>query len=368
MKALFNNRLLQHIVFWLFYVLLYTANFTVDGKYGKELLITLIYLPFYVPFVYLQMYVLVPKFLLKKKFLAYALLTVLVTKIFIIACRLTFALVIYEIRFDEPLSFPDWSQLLLLDLQQFKTVFSLFMITGLAVSIKLLKKWFFEHDRNLQVEKEKLTMEMEMLKAQVHPHFLFNTLNNLYSLTLTQSDKAPVVVTHLADLLRYMLYQCNDKEVPLSKEIEVLKKYVELEKLRYGDRMEVSFSCSGNTQNLVIAPLLLLPFVENSFKHGMSEALDQCWINIHLHAEEGRLLFNLSNSCNQDHPAAIAGGIGLENIKKRLALLYPEKYQLDIQKEEEMYIVRLELFLGVATSLPFKRGQTVIQLKPAAAV
>ncbi len=368
MRALLTNRLFQHVVFWSFYVLLYTANYTMDGNYGKELLITTIYLPFHLSFVYLQLYVLVPKYLLQRKFLSYVLLTAVLTKIFITACRLTFSLVIYEIRNGVPPPPPDWSQLLMLDLRELKTVFSLFMITGVAMSIKLLKKWFFEHDRNLQVEKEKLTMEVEMLKAQVHPHFLFNTLNNLYSLTLSRSDKSPIVVTHLSDLLRYMLYECNDKQVPLSKEIEVLKKYVELEKLRYGERMDVSFSCSGNTQSLVIAPLLLLPFVENSFKHGMSEELDQCWINIHLHATERHLTFNLSNSCNHDNPSGIAGGIGLENIKKRLALIYPEKYKLDIKKEDEMYIVKLELFLEVSTRPSPKAAEPVIQLKPAPAI
>ncbi len=364
MRALLTNRVFQHLIFWLFYVLLYTSNYTMDGKYGKELLITLIYLPFHLSFVYFQLYVLVPKFLLERKFLSYVLLTALVTKIFITACRLTFSFVIYEIRNGVPAPPLDLSQLFLLDPRELKTVFSLFMITGVALSIKLLKKWFYEHDRNLQVEKEKLTMEVEMLKAQVHPHFLFNTLNNLYSLTLTHSGKAPMVVTHLSDLLRYMLYECDAKEVPLGKEIEVLKKYVELEKLRYGERMDVSFSCSGNTQSLVIAPLLLLPFVENSFKHGMSEELDQCWINIHLHAKDRQLTFNLSNSCNHDNPSEIAGGIGLENIKKRLALIYPGKYKLDIKKEDEMYIVRLELSLGVSAIPSVKPVEPVIQLKP----
>lgn len=220
------------------------------------------------------------------------------------------------------------------------------MICGMAVSIKLLKKWVYENDRNQKIEKEKLSMELEMLKAQVHPHFLFNTLNNLYALTLTHSDKAPVVVTHLSDLLRYMLYECDEKEVPLEKEIEVLKKYVELEKIRYGKRIDVSFSCDGDIKKNVIAPLILLPFVENSFKHGISEQLDQCWVNLHLHAAGNEFTFNLSNSSGNSKLKSAAGGIGLQNIKKRLEIIYPGKYALTINEEPEMYVVKLKMQLN----------------------
>jgi LytS/YehU family sensor histidine kinase len=222
------------------------------------------------------------------------------------------------------------------------------MICGVAVSIKLLKKWYLENDRNQKIEKEKMLMELEMLKAQVHPHFLFNTLNNLYSLTLTKSDNAPVVVTNLSDLLRYMLYECREKEVPLLNEITALKKYVELEKLRYGNRLDISFSYSGGVNDLLIAPLLLLPFVENSFKHGMSEQLDQCWINLHLHAEHDSFSFNLSNSCSKEKKQAMVGGIGLKNIKKRLDLIYAEHYNLNINQDEDMYSVKLTMRLSKA--------------------
>jgi LytS/YehU family sensor histidine kinase len=218
-------------------------------------------------------------------------------------------------------------------------------VAGIAATIKISKYWFIKEQRNLQLQKENIESQLTILKAQVHPHFLFNTLNNLYSLTLTQSKTAPLVVTHLSELLRYMLYECNDKEVPLDKEIEALKKYVELEKLRYGNRIDVSFVCNGNTNKLFIAPLLLLPFVENSFKHGVSEQLDQCWINLHIYTEGTTLFFNLSNSFAGEKEAGKTGGLGLQNIKQRLALIYPGQYDLSINQEEEIFNIRLVLSL-----------------------
>ena len=346
MEALLSSRILQHTVFWCFYVLIYTANYGQDGKYDFELLVTMGLLPFHLLFTYLQLYIFIPFLLLKKKFIKYILITIIVTKMLVGFSFLFYGLFVFQAKYGKPAPEFDWSIFYTFHLIQLQSVFSYFMICGVAVSIKLLKKWFYENDRNQKIEKEKLFMELEMLKAQVHPHFLFNTLNNLYSLTLTHSDKAPVVVTHLADLLRYMLYECNENEVPLEKEIEVLKKYVELEKIRYGDRIDVSFSCGGDLKENKIAPLILLPFIENSFKHSVSEQVDQCWVNLHLHANGNEFTFNLSNSSADDKPKSAAGGIGLQNISKRLELIYPGKYSLTINEEAEMYVVKLKMQLN----------------------
>jgi two-component system, LytTR family, sensor kinase len=364
MKSILHNRAFQHIIFWVFYVIIYAANYTEKGKYGTEILVSFLYLPFHLLFTYTQLYFLIPQYLLKRKILAYTILTVIVTKFLVNLNWLAYVFIICPFRNGVPYSSVDFSNLWTFQLPQLRSVFAFFMICGIAVSIKLLKKWFYENDRNQQIEKEKIMMELEMLKAQVHPHFLFNTLNNLYSLTLTKSDNAPVVVTHLADLLRYMLYECNEKEVQLEKEMEVLKKYIELEKLRYGGRVEISFSCSGNTHELLIAPLILIPFVENSFKHGISEELNQCWININLHAFHNQLLFKISNSSTKDYHSKGSGGIGLHNIKKRLDMIYPETYELTMHQENDIYTVNLKMTLNPlhsktrVTSLDFIKPKT----------
>jgi hypothetical protein len=368
MKALLNNRILQHIAFWCFYALVYTGNYAQNGKYAEELNYTLILLPFHLVFTYTQLYFLIPVFLLRKKIIPYFFFTLVLTKFISSISFIAYGAFVYPHKYNMPPREIDWSFLWKFDPLGTRAVFSFFMICGIAVAIKLLKKWYYENDRNQKIEKEKLAIELEMLKAQVHPHFLFNTLNNLYSLTLTHSDKAPLVVTHLSDLLRYMLYECNEKEVPLENEIETLKKYVELEKLRYGSRIDVSFVSSGNIKENLIAPLLLIPFVENSFKYGTGEQLDQCWVNLHFHAEGNTFTFNLSNSSSNDKAKPVSGGIGLQNIKKRLELIYPGKYELTLNEEADMFVVKLQMQLNPAVQLKqgFVSNKSFINPIPAA--
>lgn len=349
MQVLAGNRILQHTAFWCFYVLIYTFNFARDGKYLQELVITFSLLPVYLLFVYTHLYLLIPRFLLRKKFLAFFVCSLLMCKLATDLAWVIYVYHTYEMRTGTPHPGPDWSNLWTFQLPEVRSIFSFLMICGLAVSVKLLKKWFLEHERKQEAERQKVRIELGMLKAQVHPHFLFNTLNNLYSLTLIKSDKAPVAVAHLSDLLRYMLYECNEKEVLLESEIEVLRKYIELERLRYGNRIDISFSVSGDGKANLIAPLLLFPFVENSFKHGISEQMEQCWMSLHLHTENHRLRFNLSNSVNGDKIRPALGGIGLQNIKKRLELIYPGKYNLIIVEESDVYIVKLEMQLTPAS-------------------
>ncbi len=345
MKSILHNRILQHLSFWVFCMLFFFFAYREMESVRTYLIITVVSFPYYILFVYVQLYFLIPRFLLKKKIVLYLVSTIILAKIAVNVSIVTYNFIVIPLRTGLP-PLPNWHMLWTLTPNQVYPFTSMLSFCAMAVCCKLIKKWFYEYERNQRIEQEKMVMELEMLKAQVHPHFLFNTLNNLYSLTLTKSENAPLVVTHLSGLLRYMLYDCNEKKVPLTNEVAALKKYVELEKLRYGNRLEVSFSCSGQTTGQVIAPLLLLPFVENSFKHGVSEQLDQCWINLHLHAENGVFTFNLSNSYSKEKISAIDGGIGLQNIQKRLELIYPGAYNLNISQQEEIYAVKLTMQLS----------------------
>lgn len=347
MKAILNNRLTQHTLFWCFQLLLYTGNYVTGTDYAATFLPTLLFLPIHMIFTYTQLYVLIPRLLLRRRIAAYIIYTLLFTQMMYSINLLYNSFVVYPFKTGLSCTYFHWNLLWTFNPAEARTVFSFFMICGLAVSVKLLKKWYYENNRSRKIEKEKLSMELDMLKAQVHPHFLFNTLNNLYALTLMRSERAPLAVSHLADLLRYMLYECNEREVPLEKELAVLKKYMELEKLRYGDRIDLSFSATGDVHRLKIAPLILLPFVENSFKHGASEQLEKCWVNLHVHADGGNFTFNLSNSRTTQPAKENAGGIGLQNIRKRLELMYPGRYTMTVNQEEEMYAVKLQLQLHV---------------------
>jgi two-component system, LytTR family, sensor kinase len=367
-KNILNNRVVQHLLFWCFYVLIYFFNYRINEPALTGILVTMLYLPGHLFFTYSQIYFLIPRFLLRRKKLLYILLSALFLKVAINIHWVFLSFVVIPLRTGAPREIINWNSLWQFNTHHFLPFFALITICGLAVSIKLLKKWYLENERKEQAEKEKTRIELEMLKAQVHPHFLFNTLNNLYALVLTKAPSAPLVVTHLSDLLRYMLYECNEKEVPLEKEVEVLKKYIELEKLRYGNRVDVSFTASGNIEQLSIAPLLLLPFVENSFKYGTSDWLDQCWINLHLNADNNNLSFNLSNSYSLHNKKNSPGGLGLQNIKKRLELIYTGRYELAISETDEIYNVKLNLQLNFSAQNQVSVNNMFVQIKPVPAI
>jgi LytS/YehU family sensor histidine kinase len=215
--------------------------------------------------------------------------------------------------------------------------------------VKVVKHWYTQQQENQELEKEKMISELRYLKSQVHPHFFFNTLNNLYGLTLSKSDTAPEVVLRLSDLMSYMLYDTNTQWVPLEKEINYIRNYIALEKLRFGKRFNVSFQVQGDTSSIVIAPLLLLPFIENSFKHSINKEIEGAWIAIDLTIKEAALAFTVENSMIKEpmngEESESAGGLGLQNVKRRLELLYKERYTLKIFEEESEYLVVLKLDL-----------------------
>ena len=228
-----------------------------------------------------------------------------------------------------------------------KTVsFTLPMFTGLAVAIKLLKRWWLKQKETEVLAREKARAELQLLKAQIHPHFLFNTLNNIYYFTLSASSRAPEMIKRLSDMLSYILNECDRPTVPLEKEIKLIQDYMALEKIRYGDPMDMTIDIKGNPQNKMVAPLLLIPFIENSFKHGASKMLLHPYIKVNISIEENNLLFLLSNNKPEiTVPPIKSGSIGLKNVKKRLQLLYPDRHELNIVNEPDSFIVFLKIHL-----------------------
>ena len=216
-------------------------------------------------------------------------------------------------------------------------------VGGVAAAIKLMKCFYERQQAALMMEKEKAKAELQMLKAQLHPHFLFNTLNNIYSFTQDVSEKASGMIMGLSQLLRYILYDCSNPLVPLDKELKMIRDYIELETARYDDSLDISLQLP-KTSGQMIAPLMLLPFIENAFKHGASQMTEHPWISLHLTIHADSLSMKLING-KPETVSATAPGIGIENVRKRLQLLYPDQHTLAINNEEEMYIVNLELDL-----------------------
>jgi sensor histidine kinase YesM len=219
-------------------------------------------------------------------------------------------------------------------------------VGGIAAAIKLMKYWYIKEQRNLQLQKENSEAQLQLLRAQIHPHFLFNTMNNIYSYVQNTSPVAATLIMGLSDLLRYMLYEGNQTLVPLSKELKMIKDYITLEKVRYDERLDVNLELPGSTEGFYIAPLLLLPLIENCFKHGLSNMVEQPWISLRVSLEGGFMNLKLVNgkaACYQTNQTT--KGIGLENVHQRLALLYPKKHMFTIMDEDDVFIVDLKIEL-----------------------
>ena len=236
------------------------------------------------------------------------------------------------------------------------TFFNFPVLAGFAVIIKMMKRGWLKQQETLQVASEKAKTELQLLKAQIHPHFLFNTLNNIYFFTLTASQKAPEMLTKLADTLRYILNECNQPLVPLEKEIKMIEDYLDLEKIRYGDRLKMELEIKGDHTYKMITPLLLIPLVENSFKHGASKMLEHPWVNLSITIDGQYLFFLLSNSRPDEISVPLHNRhIGLKNVKKRLELLYPAAHELSVVNGSESFEVYMKIRLSESGELANKK-------------
>jgi LytS/YehU family sensor histidine kinase len=212
--------------------------------------------------------------------------------------------------------------------------------------------------------RENTHAEMQLLKAQVHPHFLFNTLNNIYSFALRKSPDAGGLVLKLSDTLKYMINECETPLVPLEKELKLIKDYIGLEKVRYGNRLNMEIEIKGDYKNKLIVPLLLISFVENAFKHGASKMLKLPWIRLKIIIKENDFYLELSNSKPlQAFYQNGKNGIGLKNVQKRLQLLYPHEHELIIESTEDEFLIKMQV--------PLQPGDTKniegLNIKPALA-
>jgi hypothetical protein len=225
-------------------------------------------------------------------------------------------------------------------------------VGGLAAAIKLMKYWYIKEQRNFQLQKENTEAQLQLLKAQIHPHFLFNTMNNIYSYTQNTSPVAAKLVMGLSDLLRYILYTANQPLVPLSKELRMLQDYITLEKVRYDEQLDVHLELPKFTDGFYIGPLLLLPFIENCFKHGLSNMVEQPWISLRISMEGNYMSMKLVNGKAKSYATdQITSGIGLENVQRRLELIYPGKHILKITSEDDVFIVDLKIGLEKRSSI-----------------
>jgi two-component system, LytTR family, sensor kinase len=332
----FRYRIWWHVLFWVAWYFFYIVTYSSGMPEKYQFLQNLYLLPVRMGATYLLLYWILPKFLLRKK---YFLFTVLAS-IHAVLFGLFVWLVLYfatDMHYRETLPF-------------IRSIVLNYQIPATAAAIYMFKRWYLIQQYSSNLEKEKLEAELKFLKSQIHPHFLFNTLNNLYALTLKKSNLAPDMVIQLSNLLEYMLYTGKESEVRLNDELNQIRGYIDLEKLRFGKRLQISLDIDKKIDGLLIAPLILLPFVENSFKHGPGNDLKSPFIAIKAEMKYRTLHFSISNSYSNDTGRfeEYTERIGLKNVRRRLELIYPQKHQLKIKQEHDIFTVDLRLELNTA--------------------
>ncbi len=335
----------HHVIFWLVYFLFNTIRW---GTYYDDFLLSLkgnvIGFPIHMLLCYFTIYFLIPKFIFKRRFISFSL--ILLAAIFIMVVvkfYLTLFLISSNVWPEGPEATSEFTFNYALTM-----MLGEFYVVSFVTAIKITLDFLSASKRAARLEKEQLQTELRFLRSQISPHFFFNTLNNIYSLSLEQSKKASETVLKLSELMRYLLYETKDNKQPLEKEILCIQNYLDLERIRYGEQVKINMDVIGEIQGKKIPPMLFIPFIENAFKHGASKNIGEVYISIKLQVEGKDIFFKASNTLpdkrmDKKHKNE-SGGIGIENVKKRLALGYAKNdYKLDIYSDTKSFIVALKL-------------------------
>jgi sensor histidine kinase YesM len=337
-----GNRILQHIIFWTASYLFLLKFFSTSNHLEKiDYIYTALFHLSLVAAVYINLWILIPRVLRKGRYLVYFLCLIALIYLSAAFNQLTFNHLVdlvlpgyYFISYYE-----------ITDILKF-----VFVYVALTSLLKLSKGWFLltQAEKQLMaIRQEKVETELKALKSQINPHFLFNSLNNIYSLSLSNSGNAPAAILKLSELMRYMLYESNVERIPLKQELRFMDNYIELQRLRSDKRSRIEYSKKGSPAGKSIAPLLFLPFIENAFKHGIKGDPSGGYVQIRLAILKGNVdLYVENNRGKVDRVEKDEfNGIGLSNVKRRLELIYPGKYELDIQEGQKNFSVRIKLDL-----------------------
>lgn len=329
-----KNIHVQHFLFWLFVVLV-TLLFK-EYPTGFQPIEITCYLIQFVAFMaipgYFHNFLVLPLFKRQKIFLG---LLLYIAELLLLTLLLPYLFKGISQAFISLFDIGNW-----INWENENIAFNIFGFTVMASVINIAKE-------RVTLQKEQKEAELKLLKEQLNPHFLFNTMNNLYGLSVIKSDRLPSLMLKLSDLLRYSLYETNQNAVSLEKELLYINNYIELEKIRLEDRTTIDLKITGNFTRYSIAPLMLIVFIENSFKHHSSKSNEKGNIKIDISMEEGIFKMSVLNSVDpsviQDEKLKKTGGIGVSNVKKRLHLIYGEKYKLIFDRQPEYYKVYLKI-------------------------
>jgi two-component system, LytTR family, sensor kinase len=336
------GQLLLHILFWCVVLFFFTYFFGAENQnYSDTLSFSLFLMPITIATTYVSIYKLIPDYLITKRYFLFGIYTLytLIISGYLIMVSIFFSL-IYLANFEYNAMNPATKNILLVTT-------GVYLVTIIVSAFKLLKLNLNHAEKTKKLETKILETQLKLkeqelnyLKMQIHPHFLFNTLNTMYGFALKKADETPEMILKLSNLLDYLLYNIDKPFVLLTDEINYIKDYIELEKMRFNDTLDISFNCNNISESIKIAPMLLLTFVENSFKHGrLKNSLLTIKIDLSCTAES--ILFSIENTSSKSESSN--KGIGLQNIQKRLDMLYKDQYHLKIDDSETVFKVNLEL-------------------------
>lgn len=327
-------------MFWLTYFIFNVVRWgSYFDDYWYSLKSNLVEFPIHIIVVYVNLFYLIPKFILRKKYWTYITsLVVMLAMVYLVRTGLNYLLVTKEIWPEAE----DTNKFLQLN-HIIAVILGELYVIGFVTAIKIVIDWSVEKRRNEDLAQLQMSTELKYLRTQIQPHFFFNTLNNLYALTLMKSDNAPRLVIKLSEMMQYILYEVKSSKASLLQEINHINNFIDIERLRFEDKVDTKMDITGDIEDVNVPPLLLLSFVENCFKHGMMEN-DKLKIRMSFNVlNKGYLEFVLINSFNPDAVRSEGNGIGLENAKRRLNLLFSNKYILESKIEEDTYNLFLKI-------------------------
>ncbi len=339
-------RILLHALYWILNVLFFTVYFTARDNFSgfpEMFLGNLVYLPGGMLFAYFSLYYLLPKFFFSKRIALYIVLQTAVLLLYPVWSGMLTYYVTNPFIWHTETHFNLSNHLLTI----------IILVTGMVpiASVKIAQRFISDNSAKENLEKARIEAELKLkeaelklLKSQIQPHFLFNTLNNLYSLAIEKSERTPGVIITISDLLSYIIYDCTAEKVALEKEIHFISNYIELERLRYDENLRLELNVRGDFSGKFIAPMILHAFIENSFKHGASNDPGNPWISIGISVIGDELELNLTNS-KTTMAKKEKQGIGIANARKRLELIYPGRYQLEMDDSEKIFALNLDIIL-----------------------
>lgn len=333
------KKILRHIFIWLILLFSFILLQMGQSEFLFILIMETINISFYAIIVYFNWWYLIPNYLNEKQFITYSSLLIIIALILS-----PLKIILYTIFFS---SQPEVIATVMKN--QWWIFILLFLAGGISTIIKIAIDWFQHQKEKTELLRSNMLSEISFLKSQINPHFLFNTLNSVYALSLKKSDKAPEMIVKLSEIMRYMLYESNEKKVGLEREVDNIKNYLELERIRHSENTVIDIKVEGDISDQKIAPLLLTPFIENAFKHGVKSARGNDYVHIHIHIMNEIITFSCVNNKSDNYfelNPDKKGGIGLINVKRRLDLLYKDGYKLHLINKSETFEVNLELNLN----------------------